>query len=92
VGDACDVCPLLFNPDQFDDDRDGVGNVCDNCRNTFNADQADEDEDGRGDACDRDAEFEVRGGGFRCDTGGGARWAALAVAGLGVIGRRRRRG
>lgn len=27
--DGCDNCPLDFNSDQADDDKDGVGNVCD---------------------------------------------------------------
>ncbi len=29
VGDLCDNCPDLSNPDQFDADRDGHGEVCD---------------------------------------------------------------
>ena len=28
VGDACDNCPLVVNPDQADTDRDGVGDAC----------------------------------------------------------------
>ena len=28
IGDACDNCPLDFNPDQSDTDGDGVGDVC----------------------------------------------------------------
>lgn len=27
--DGCDNCPLDFNSDQADDDKDGVGNICD---------------------------------------------------------------
>ena len=27
--DGADNCPALFNPDQRDDDRDGLGNTCD---------------------------------------------------------------
>lgn len=30
-GDACDNCPFVFNPDQFDGDGDGAGFLCDNC-------------------------------------------------------------
>jgi hypothetical protein len=29
VGDACDNCPLTFNPDQADHDIDGLGTACD---------------------------------------------------------------
>ena len=27
-GDACDNCPLVYNPDQADADSDGIGNAC----------------------------------------------------------------
>jgi hypothetical protein len=47
-----DNCPGVDNPDQADDDDDGVGNACDNCRATPNVDQLDADHDGIGDACD----------------------------------------
>ncbi len=33
VDDFCDNCPLHYNPEQFDNDRDGVGNDCDSTPN-----------------------------------------------------------
>ena len=51
VGDACDNCAYVYNPDQADADDDDVGDVCDNCPSTPNPDQADSNGDGIGDAC-----------------------------------------
>ncbi len=55
----CDNCPLHFNPDQYDQDADGVGDLCDNCLFLDNPDQIEAagctEEgglDGIGDACD----------------------------------------
>ncbi|GMV41086.1 MAG: hypothetical protein AMXMBFR64_28020 [Myxococcales bacterium] len=56
VGDACDNCIGLWNPDQADQDGDGIGDACDNCPLASNASQADKDGDGIGDACDNCAE------------------------------------
>lgn len=50
-----DNCPLIYNPDQADTDRDGgdkQGDACDNCPMVANIDQSDVDRDGIGDACD----------------------------------------
>ncbi len=47
-----DNCPGTDNPDQTDDDDDGIGDACDTCRGVANPDQSDADGDGFGDACD----------------------------------------
>jgi len=52
IGDVCDNCPCVYNPDQEDGDEDAVGNVCDNCPDDYNPGQADIDDDGIADACD----------------------------------------
>jgi hypothetical protein len=31
VGDVCDNCPLIYNPDQEDSDEDELGDICDWC-------------------------------------------------------------
>jgi hypothetical protein len=47
-----DNCPYVVNPDQKDDDNDGLGNACDNCPAVSNIDNIDSDGDGVGDRCD----------------------------------------
>ena len=46
-----DNCPLLYNPRQFDFDKDEVGDRCDNCPYEHNPAQIDTDNNGEGDAC-----------------------------------------
>ncbi len=68
VGNSCDNCPQVANPDQHNVDGDVDGDVCDpdidgdghpnlsdnsdNCPYHANPSQSDRDGDGRGDACD----------------------------------------
>lgn len=44
----------MYNPRQFDTDRDGAGDRCDNCPFDSNSLQTDTDGDGEGDACSVD--------------------------------------
>uniref|UniRef100_A0A3P9P0V4 Thrombospondin 1 n=1 Tax=Poecilia reticulata TaxID=8081 RepID=A0A3P9P0V4_POERE len=46
-----DNCPFVYNPRQYDYDRDEVGDRCDNCPYNSNPDQTDTDNNGEGDAC-----------------------------------------
>jgi MYXO-CTERM domain-containing protein len=52
IGNSCDNCPDVYNPDQLDVDNDKFGDLCDNCPTVYNPDQKDSDGDGIGDACD----------------------------------------
>jgi hypothetical protein len=52
LGDVCDVCPLVSDPDQLDDDDDEVGDLCDNCPRAANPEQEDRDNNGVGDVCE----------------------------------------
>ncbi|PIO37621.1 hypothetical protein AB205_0172440, partial [Aquarana catesbeiana] len=61
-----DNCPLLFNPRQFDYDKDEVGDRCDNCPYVHNPAQIDTDNNGEGDACAVDIDGD---GGFHLHFG-----------------------
>lgn len=41
----------MYNPAQYDADRDDIGDSCDNCVYEANTDQTDTDNNGEGDAC-----------------------------------------
>ena len=59
VGDVCDNCPDVGNPNQENSDDygflgvgDSLGDACDNCPDVCNPGQLDADSDGTGDICD----------------------------------------
>jgi outer membrane protein OmpA-like peptidoglycan-associated protein len=98
VGDACEM-PVEMPTDS---DGDGVADEDDDCPDEADAAQSDRDGDGLGDVCDRDAngdgfddDIGVQGGGCSVSvvSGTGSAWgtALLAVLGMTLAGRARRR-
>ena len=57
AADTSDNCPKVYNPRQYDSDRDSVGDICDNCCYDKNKQQFDKDKDGIGNACDKSLNF-----------------------------------
>lgn len=51
----------MYNPAQYDADRDDVGDTCDNCVFEENTDQTDTDNNGEGDACAVDIDGDGKG-------------------------------
>ncbi len=66
ISDDKDNCPLVYNPDQKDVNKNGRGDACedsdgdgitddrDNCPLAYNPKQEDSDKDGIGDACEKE--------------------------------------
>jgi len=75
VGDVCDNCISIYNPNQEDYDLDMIGDFCDNCPETSNTNQEDGDSDEYGDVCDNcpsvynplQEDYDLDGIGDSCD-------------------------
>ena len=73
IDDGKDNCLIVYNPEQLDEDSDGLGNECDddidndgidnnndNCRLVFNPLQEDTNGNGKGDRCETDEDGDGR--------------------------------